>query len=144
VILMGIQGSGKSTFYLQNFFHTHVRISRDLLRTRHREEIFLRACLETLQPFVIDKINPTAEDRRPYIQQARTARYRVIGYFFEPDVRGSLTRNRQRPLRQVVPEIALFGTLKKLQPPAYEEGFDELYRVKIAQHDFAVQAMLRK
>jgi predicted kinase len=28
VILVGIQASGKSTFYAQRFFDTHVRISR--------------------------------------------------------------------------------------------------------------------
>src|SRR4051812_8782542 len=34
VILIGIQGSGKSTFYRERFFDTHVRVSLDLLKTR--------------------------------------------------------------------------------------------------------------
>jgi predicted kinase len=27
IIFCGIQGSGKSTFFLQNFYHTHVRLN---------------------------------------------------------------------------------------------------------------------
>ena len=38
VILIGIQGAGKSTFYKDRFFNTHVRINLDMLKTRHREK----------------------------------------------------------------------------------------------------------
>ena len=31
VIFIGIQGTGKSSFYREQFFHTHVRINSDLL-----------------------------------------------------------------------------------------------------------------
>lgn len=34
VLLIAIQGPGKSTFYCRRFFHTHVRLSLDLPRTR--------------------------------------------------------------------------------------------------------------
>ena len=37
VIFVGLQGSGKSTFYRERFFDTHVRLSLDMLKTRHRE-----------------------------------------------------------------------------------------------------------
>jgi predicted kinase len=59
VIFCGIQGAGKSTFFKKHFFQTHVRISLDLLRTRHREKVFLTACLESGQRFVVDNTNPT-------------------------------------------------------------------------------------
>ena len=36
VVFTGIQASGKSTFYRERFFHTHLRISLDLLKTRGR------------------------------------------------------------------------------------------------------------
>lgn len=64
-MMCGIQGAGKSTFVRERFFETHVRISRDLLRTAHRESRFLDACLETRQPFVVDKVNATRADRSP-------------------------------------------------------------------------------
>jgi hypothetical protein len=34
VIFAGIPASGKSTFYLQRFFETHIRINPDMLRTQ--------------------------------------------------------------------------------------------------------------
>ncbi|WP_241663932.1 hypothetical protein [Stutzerimonas nosocomialis] len=51
----------------------------------------------------------------------------MTGYFFEPDPRGSEQRNKARA-RQV-PPAGLFGTLKRLQRPSLDEGFDELHRV---------------
>jgi len=36
VILIGIQGSGKSTFYRDRFFNTHVRINLNILKRRSR------------------------------------------------------------------------------------------------------------
>ena len=67
VIFTGLQGSGKSSFYKERFFSTHVRISLDLLRTRHRENRLLALCLETQQRFVIDNTNPARADRAKYI-----------------------------------------------------------------------------
>jgi predicted kinase len=130
VLLIGIQGSGKSTFYRERFFDSHLRVSLDLLRTRHREQRILEVCLRTNMPFVVDKTNVTAEERARYIQAARAARFRVIGYFFEPDPRGAFERNNARP--NPVPAVGLFGTLKRLQEPRLEEGFDRLYRVTVA------------
>jgi len=45
VILCGVQGAGKTTLYRDRFVETHVRVAMDLLRTRAREEAFLRLCL---------------------------------------------------------------------------------------------------
>lgn len=61
IIFIGIQGAGKSTFYRHHFFNTHIRINLDMLKTRHREQIFLQACLEAKQPFVVDNTNPTVD-----------------------------------------------------------------------------------
>lgn len=131
VILVGIQGSGKSTFYLRRFFQTHVRISLDLLKTRYREQVFLSACLLAKQPFVVDNTNVLAAERARYIPVAKEAGFRVVGYFFEPDVRAAIARNQQRSGRAVVPVKGILGTRKRLQVPQAEEGFDELYRITI-------------
>ena len=37
VLLIGIQGSGKTTFYRERFADTHAHISLDVLKTRGRE-----------------------------------------------------------------------------------------------------------
>jgi len=127
VVLSGIQGSGKSTFFVERFFPTHVRISRDLLRTPHREAKFLELCLETRQPFVVDKINPTAADRRPYIEAARAAGYKTIAYWIQAETRDAIARNAARSGTGQVPVPAILGTHKKLVPPSLDEGFDEVW-----------------
>jgi len=129
VIFIGVQGSGKTTFYAERFLHTHVRISLDVLKTRHRERALLEACLRTGQPFVVDNTNPRSEVRAPYIAAARAAGFRVVGYFFETTLRDALRRNAQRSGRAVVPASGVIATYKRLEPPAFAEGFDQLFTV---------------
>ncbi|UUZ89803.1 ATP-binding protein [Paenibacillus sp. P25] len=144
VIFVGIQASGKSTFYKERFFHSHVRINLDMLRTRHREDIYLAASIQAKQSFVVDNTNPSAEDRRKYIEMARSADFRVIGYYFEPDYGLSVKRNEERTGKQRVPDIGIRSVMKKLQVPDYREGFDELYLVRSEQGTFAVEPMSEK
>lgn len=131
VILIGIQASGKSTFYQQRFFDTHVRISRDLLGTRGREMLLLRACLEGRRPFVVDDTNVLAEERARFIVPARAAGYRVVGYFFRTEPRAAIARNRLRQGKAAIPIPGILGTYKKLQEPRMEEGFDALHAVTL-------------
>jgi predicted kinase len=140
VIFVGIQASGKTTFYRQRFFDSHIRISLDVLRTRHREQILFCACLEAKQPFVIDNTNPLPINRARYIQPARAAGLRVVAYFFETTLKDAIRRNNQRAGKQKIPVPAIAGALRKLQPPAKEEGFDELFTVTIApENTFVVK-----
>jgi predicted kinase len=140
VIFTGIQGSGKSTFFRERFFDTHVRISLDLLKTRYREGLFLRACLGAQQRFVVDNTNPRAEDRAPYIAAAKQAAFRVIGYFFESAVKDALRRNAGRGGKAVIPIPGVIGTFKRLERPAWSEGYDELYLVTHGENDAFVVA----
>lgn len=117
VILVGIQGAGKSTFYRDRFFDTHVRINLDMLRTRHRERLLLEACLAAGQSFVVDNTNPTAADRARYVIPARQYGFRVIAYFFDVDLRDAMRRNRQRPGAKNIPAVGVTTTFRKLQPP---------------------------
>ena len=132
VIFSGIQATGKSTFFKERFFDTHVRISLDLLRTRHRERRLLHLCIELCQPFVIDNTNPTAEERVRYIVPARAAGFRVVGYYFRSTLVESIARNAGRQGRAQVPVKGIGGTARRLQIPALHEGFDALYYVRIA------------
>jgi predicted kinase len=131
VILVGIQGSGKTTFYRERFSETHVRISLDMLRSRARSLKLMQTCLETQQRFVVDNTNVLATERAAYIQPARNAGFRVIGYYFRPNLRRALKWNSLRGKGLAIPVPGVIGTYKKLQPPAPEEGFDELYVVDI-------------
>lgn len=138
ILFIGLQGSGKTTFYKQKFADTHLRLNLDMLRTRHREQILLEASLRAKQPVVIDNTNPTPADRARYIIPAKAARFRVIGYYFESLVEECERRNAQRPTKQVVPVAGLLATHRRMVPPRMAEGFDELWHVRI-KDGFAVE-----
>ena len=131
VILVGIQATGKSTFCRDRFFRTHVRINLDMLKTRSRERVLLEACLASGQSFVVDNTNPTSEDRARYIQPAREAGFKVVGYYFESALQGALDRNEARPIEERVPKPGVLGTHGRLGVPSPAEGFDELWYVRI-------------
>lgn len=132
VIFIGIQGSGKSTFYRERFLDTHVRLNLDMLRTRQREQILFNACLAAKQSLVIDNTNPLKSDRARYVPAARAAGFRVVAYFFRSTVREAVERNNQRKLKAKIPPVAIAGTFRKLEPPSADEGFDEIYTVEIS------------
>jgi predicted kinase len=132
IIFCGIQATGKSTFYRQFFFNSHIRISMDLLRTRHRERRLLELCLDTQARFVVDNTNPLAADRQRYIGPAKQLGYQIVGYFFQSVAQAALARNRSRPPDEQVPDRGILGTRARLEPPTYAEGFDELHYVRIA------------
>jgi predicted kinase len=131
IVFIGVQGSGKSTFYGQRFADTHVRINLDMLKTRHREGLLLDACLAGKQPAVIDNTNPTPEERARYIVPAKAQGFKVIGYYFQSKVEDCKQRNLQRPADRAVPLLGLLGTYGRLVRPTAQEGFNLLYYVRI-------------
>jgi predicted kinase len=139
VIFVGLQGSGKSSFYQERFFRTHVRLNLDMLRTRHRERLLLYACLEAKQSFVIDNTNPRAADRAPYVAPARAAGFQVVAYYFAAALGETIRRNAARSLAERVPAKGVVGTYRALQLPMLAEGFDALYRVTLTADGFAAQ-----
>ena len=132
IVLCGVQGSGKTTLYRDRFLATHVRVSMDLLRTRHREAAFVALCLETRQPFVVDNTNPTPADRRRYVEPALHAGFRAVGYLVEVDAAEALGRNAERAGRARVPVSGVVRTARRLLTPTPEEGFDELWHATAA------------
>ena len=130
IVFCGLQGSGKSTFYARRFGDTHVRLNLDMLRTRHREDVLLHACLAVQQPFVADNTNVTPSPRARYAALARAAGYQSAEcYWFDTPVEVCLARNATRDERRRVPDLAIYGTAKKLVPPTRAEGFDRVWRV---------------
>jgi predicted kinase len=142
VILIGLQGSGKSTFYRARFAETHVHISKDNFRhVRHpsrRQAMLVDEALRAGRSVVVDNTNPTVADRAPLIAQAQAHGATVVGYYLSTPFALSLERNRRRSGKQRVPDVALYATNKRLEPPSYAEGFDRLFYVGIADDGTAV------
>jgi predicted kinase len=139
IILIGIPGCGKSSFYKEKFFNTHMRISLDMLRTRNRENKLLDLCFATKLQVVIDNTNVKAADREKYILLAREHKYEVIGYYFKADVKACRERNNSREGRAKVPDLGFFSKLKQLQAPSFTEGFDKLYHVELVDGRFDIR-----
>lgn len=131
VLFIGIPASVKSTFYKERFFATHIRVNLDMLKTRKREALILQACLTAKQPFVVDNTNVLKNERAAYIEQARSAGFRVVGYYFQSRLQEALERNRQRIGKANIPEKGLIARYSQLQVPNLDEGFDQLFYVLI-------------
>lgn len=146
ILFIGLQASGKTTFYRQRFSSTHIHISKDLMRNHtrpeQRQQRLIAEALAAGQSVVVDNTNPSQVVRAPLITLGRNYGAEVVGYAFEADVRGSRARNQQREGRARVPEVAIYTTLKRLHMPRYGEGFDRLYYVRILEDGgFAVEPL---
>jgi predicted kinase len=130
VILIGLPAAGKSTHYFAHFAATHVHVSKDLLPRGTRQEPLIDAALAAGKSVVVDNTNPSAAIRAPLIALGHRHGARIVAYFFEADVKTLLVRNRQREGKARVPNVAIFATKKKLAPPSYDEGFDEIHVIK--------------
>ena len=137
IIFIGIQASGKTTFYERVLSDgTYSYISLDEHHTRHQEDMAISACLEQAKSFVIDNTNPEICDRKRYIQRAKEHGCHVIGIFFQSIVIDCVGRNEGRGMK--VHSKAIACTSNKLQMPSKIEGFDELYFVRIDNDDFEI------
>ena len=138
-IMMGIQGSGKSTFYERHLSGNYVRVNLDTLKTRHREGSLIEKCIGEGKSFAIDNTNPTRADRARYIALAKANGYRVVGYFMQSRIKDCIARNALREGDARIPEKAIAATSNRLEIPSLDEGFDELYFVKNEGFDMIVE-----
>jgi predicted kinase len=135
VLFIGLQGSGKSSFYRERFAATHVLVSKDLWpnakKREARQRRLIAQALAQGRSVVVDNTHPRVEDREPLIALGREQGARVVGYAFESDLEACLARNAGRVGRARVEDKALHITRRKLQWPSRVEGFDALFHVRL-------------
>ena len=136
--MIGIQGSGKSTF-CGKFLNEAVRVNLDTLHTRNKEAAVIAECHRKNCDYVIDNTNPTREDRVRYISAAKSAGYRVVGYFMQSRLKDCISRNELREGKAKIPANAIAATSNKLEMPSRSEGFDELYFVENNGKDIIIK-----
>jgi predicted kinase len=143
VIFVGLQASGKSTFFHERFAATHEHVSKDLFRNNRnpnrRQAQLIEDALGAGHCVVVDNTNPTLEDRRVLIGLGGEYGARIVGYYFDASVRECIRRNEMREGKARVPDVAIYATAKMLVAPSIEEGFDELLCVRLNDSAFEVR-----
>jgi predicted kinase len=135
VLFVGLQGSGKSSFYRARFAVSHDLVSKDRFPNNRnparRQRQLVAEVLAAGRSVVVDNTNPTVQERAELIALARSLGAGVVGFSFDSCLVECLERNRKREGKACVPDVALYATRKRLCRPSLAEGFDRLHSVSL-------------
>jgi len=128
VVLVGIPGSGKSTFGKQLQERGWLRISQDDLGNRFRCEVELIKGLLRGQNVVVDRCNFDEEQRYPYIRCGLLRGCRIGAVVFAIPVEDCIDRVMNRTQHETLPAskhaanvVRRFASMYR--PPNQQEGF---------------------
>lgn len=145
ILFIGLQGAGKSTFYRERFVGTHAHVSKDNFPNNKNKERRQRQLIEAAfaqgQSVVVDNTNLTRESRAPLIQLAHANFVPVLAYYFNEDFHACFERNQKRQGKARVPDVGLFVSRTKLQPPDWDESFDKIWIVTLGPEGFNVHSL---
>ena len=127
IIFMGPRRSGKTYYFDWHYAGKFIHIHKDENQKKSEEQLLIQECMDKSVDFVIDDTNHTKADRAIYIQSAKAAGYRIIGYLFRTQISEQYDQNYspEQLYSRIIPAV-----LSEVELPSYSEGFDELYYVE--------------
>ena len=130
VVVVGLQGAGKSTWVGEHLAATHAVVSKDHWpRARRREARQQRVVAELLaagRSVVVDNTSPSVAERAPLIAAARAAGVPVRAVWLDTPLPTCLARNDAREGRARVPLVGVLAARARFAPPTVAEGFDRV------------------
>lgn len=130
VVMVGLQGGGKSTWVKEHLAGTHLVVSKDLWpNARHKELRQRRAIADALDAgldVVVDSTNPSRLERALIVEVARRKGASVRAVYVDASLADCVGRNAARAGRAVVPTVGILDTFRRLVPPSISEGFDSV------------------
>jgi len=125
--MVGLQGSGKSTWVAGHLAMTHAVVSKDhwpnARRREARQTRVVRELLAAGRSVVVDGTNPSREERAALVALAREVGVPARAVWLDVPLEVCLARNAAREGRAQVPEVGVRATRRRLVPPAADEGF---------------------
>jgi predicted kinase len=131
-MMMGLQGSGKSTYrktILEKTLRDYAVVSKDLMpdgKKEDRQRAMLDEAFRAGKSVILDNTNVSREVRADAIQRAKKWGARVFLYFMDVDIKTCKERNAGRSGKACVPEHVIDNFNKRLEKPSYDEGFDHI------------------
>lgn len=103
-MLIGCQGSGKSTWARHQALHEPAAV-------------------------IFDAILVKRSERAPILAEARQQGVPAIAVWFRTPLASCLARNAGRPVDEVASEAGLRRVFQALEPPVQDEGFERIVEV---------------
>lgn len=138
VLLVGLPGAGKTTFFGDRFAKTHTHLSKDKLGRKGSKEVklqnLLTIALGNRESVVIDSCNVRKDHRANLISTAGFFGVPVHCYVFKvSSIEECYRRNAQRTGKSLVPEFAIRARRNEYIEPRWDEGFERMFYVRVVE-----------